>query len=98
MKLGVTTFFAGHEHAPTVDGLREQFGCDGETACELMELAETGYHLGRNGFRLEDCDTALLREKILVLEMSLEVEYDSVHDIFVQAMAAGREEYEAGLN
>lgn len=100
----VPQFFAGEPDAPTVEGLREQFSCDHETACELMELAETGFRHGGQGWYPDgdfssDADWCYgPGERIQKLEMRLEVDDDSVFDVYFQAHAAGLQWYEKVVN
>jgi len=88
-------FFAGQKDCPTLDKLRVDFFCDHEMACELLDLAESGFFYGTRGHWpdqsfAEDNDWVYgIGEHILMLEFRLDQNDDAVFQVFRQAHQAG---------
>lgn len=101
---GMPSFFAGQPDAPSIDSLKEQFGCDHETAAELLELAETGFYYGKKGYWSDgdfasDADWVYgTGDHISMLEFRLETEDDDLFEVFQDAHAAGLEWFEKNSN
>lgn len=79
----------------TVDSIKTKFSCNNETACEIMDVCESGYSFGIQGYWPDqefssDADfvygTGGLIQK---LEFLLEIDDGSIFDMFQEAHSTG---------